>query len=78
MADDDDDSSGLTSWSVKSECIATLSYDKERGEAVYTFHRGPKEYRTPMSIQQATAWAHSESPGDYFNSNIKGVYGASG
>lgn len=85
MADDDDDQTNgngddsdesTVTWNVSSECIATLAYDKERGEAVYTFHKGGTEYRTPMSLQQATAWAHSDSVGAYFNEKIKGVYGA--
>jgi hypothetical protein len=65
----------LTEWNVSSECISSLAYDDETGEAVYTFVRGGGEYRTPMSIQRATAWAFSSSPGEYFNANIKGVFG---
>lgn len=86
MADEDngngngeasEDESGMTTWDVLSDCIATLAYDKKNGVAVYTFQKGGGEYTTPMSIQQATAWAHSPSVGAYFNENIKGVYGKS-
>ena len=84
MSNGDDEEDGesegdLLTWDISSESIATLAYDRSRGEAVYTFNKGDgREYRTPMSIQQATAWAHSVSPGEYFNENIKGVYGARG
>lgn len=83
MADDDDDangdgeeSEGTTTWDIKSEAIASLAYDNRRGVAIFTFHKGGKTYTAPISIQQATAWAHSDSPGEYFNENIKGMYGA--
>lgn len=86
MADNDDDngngdgesSGNLTTWDVQSECIATLAYDRAQGVAIFTFHKGGKTYTAPMSLQQATAWAHSPSPGEYFNSNIKGMYGYGG
>lgn len=58
-----------------SECIATLAYDNDEGLAYFTFVRGTKEYSAPISRQQATAWAYSDSPGEYFNANIKGKFG---
>lgn len=82
MADDDDNGeapsgSNITSWNVQSDCIASLAYDKSEGVAIFTFVRGPgKKYTAPMSIQQATAWAFSDSPGEYFNEKIKGKFGA--
>jgi KTSC domain len=58
-----------------SECIASLAYDADEGLVYFTFVRGVKEYSAPMSRQQVTAWAYSDSPGVYFNENIKGKYG---
>lgn len=83
MADDDgngngnggsDDEEQLT-LKAQSDCIASLSYSKSQGVAIFTFVRGPnKKYTAPISRQQATAWAYSDSPGEYFNENIKGKY----
>lgn len=67
--------SGITTWDVSSECIASLSYNRQLGVAIFSFVKGGKEYTAPMSIQQATAWAHAPSVGEYFNEKIKGVYG---
>lgn len=65
----------VTTWDIQSDCIASLAYDKTKGVAIFTFHKGGgKEYTAPISIQQATAWAHSSSPGEYFNEKIKDVY----
>jgi hypothetical protein len=82
MADDGSNGNGnggdgnITTWDIASSAISSLSYDNSAGEAIFTFTRGPnKQYRVPISLQQATAWAHSDSPGEYFNENIKGVYG---
>jgi hypothetical protein len=58
-----------------SECIASLAYDNEEGMCYFTFVNGPnKQYSAPISRQQATAWAYSDSPGEYFNENIKGRF----
>lgn len=85
MADDDNgdegEGEGLTELTLKapSECIASLSYNNETGEVHFTFVRGPnKVYTAPMSRQQATAWAYSDSPGEYFNENIKGKFAFGG
>lgn len=86
MADDDDtdgngngggDGGNMTLFDVRdvSECIASLKYDNAQGMAIFTFVKGPaKTYRAPISRQQAVAWAHSDSLGEYFNENIKGKF----
>jgi hypothetical protein len=80
MADDDngngDGGSGTQPLQMKapSECIASLAYNNDEGMVYFTFVRGNKEYSAPISRQQATAWALSDSPGEYFNENIKGKY----
>ena len=65
----------LRQYQIASSAIASLAYDSDAGEAVFTFHRGRQEYRMPISRQQTAAWANSASPGEYFNENLKGVYG---
>lgn len=78
MAEENDEDGGenLTTWNVLSECIASLAYDRGAGVAIFTFVKGGgKQYTAPMSLQQATAWAFSPSPGEYFNEKIKGTFG---
>lgn len=78
MADDNGNGNGngvapsVEEFPVNSTCIASLSYDSEAGVAFYTFVNGGGQYQTPMSRGEVEQWANAESPGSYFNANVKG------
>jgi hypothetical protein len=65
----------IQTYPVASSAIARIEYDDEEEVAYVTFQRGGGLY-VLEGIQQIEVerWAYSPSPGQYFNSFIKGRY----
>lgn len=58
---------------VISSAIAYMAYDSDTQELSFAFHRGGTYNMTIPEIE-VYRWANADSPGAYFNLNIKGKY----
>jgi hypothetical protein len=63
----------LQNYFISSSAIARLDYDDEEGIAYVTFTDG-RSYQIPMPQIEVERWANAESPGGYFNANVRGKY----
>jgi hypothetical protein len=61
------------SIAVNSTAISRLAYDSETGEVQIVFARGGS-YTFEMPEVEVRRMAASDSPGSYWNSNVKGKY----
>jgi hypothetical protein len=60
---------------VASNAISRLEYDADARELTVTFARDGSQYTIAgITELEAYRWAHSGSPGKYFNANIRGKY----
>jgi hypothetical protein len=60
---------------VTSSAIARIEYDKDNSVAQVSFQKGGRSYLLPgIEEDEVLNWASNESPGRYWNSNVKGRY----
>ena len=62
------------SLSVSSSAIARLEYDDETEELIVTFQKGGSYTLSGVPEIEAHRFAESDSPGGYWNSNMRGKY----
>jgi hypothetical protein len=60
-------------YPIASSAIAYLAYDDEAGEAYVSFQKGGS-YTITMPQIEVERWAAADSPGGYWNANVKGKY----
>jgi hypothetical protein len=63
----------MESIEVKGSAIAYLAYDSETGEVAISFNRGGS-YQFEMPEIEVHRMASADSPGAYWNANVKGKY----
>lgn len=65
----------MQSLNIASSAIAYAAYDEETQELQITFHRGGGSYMLQGVPQiEADRLANADSPGAYWNANMKGRY----
>ena len=64
----------LVNYPVASTAIARLDYDDEENICYLTFMDGSSYELNGISEIEVARWAASDSPGRYFNANIRGAY----
>lgn len=60
-------------YPVVSSAISRIDYDDETGTCYFTMKDG-KGYSINIPEIEVARWVNAESPGGYFNLNIRGKY----